>query len=215
MKINVKKLLSKMGIKEALYPGKRFVKACMQAGSFRNHSVVFDWRNPNSMRIDVKAGLSGNSIDAKELHNYPVSLQSPTYVKIDMSKKDDRGDEDEDEGRQGKTSGGSGGRRPKPLMSDAFLEKAEGRIPELGEVSEMVVMGSVLAKEAIGRALNVLTQQVEKAKVAASDILSAATDMVTRYTPPSFMQATGDEQAAYSYNREKNYDIGRVSFASP
>lgn len=210
MRINIKKLLKKMGITEMLYPGKRFVKACIQAGSFKSHSVVIDWRDPNTFRVDVKAGAYGHSLDNKELHKYPVSLQSPTYVKVKVS------DEDEDEeGGRGKASGGSGGRRPKPLMNEAFGETVKGKIPELGEVMEMVVMGTELAGDKIGKALDVLSEQVAKAKVIATDILSATTDMVTRYTPPAFMQPTGDEQMAYCYDREKNQDIGRAHFNSP
>ena len=220
MKLNLKKLLRACGVKDMFYPGKRMVRACRREGAFKSHAVVFDWRNPDRVRVDVRAGLSGRALDPEELRRYPVSLQSPTHVVIDVkdSKRsrheDDEDDEDEEgEGRAGK--GGGGGVKPRKrraLMAETFDGEAQGRIPELGEVVEMVVMGTELAREAYGRAMDALTTQVAKANVVVTDVLAAATDVVERYMPPSFMEPRGDEQAAYAYDRAKNQDIGRLGY---
>jgi hypothetical protein len=207
MQINLRKLLRACGIEEMFYPGKRFVKPCRREGQFKSHAVVLDWRDPGRIRLDVKAGLLGRDLPHEELCRYPVSLQSPTYIAIDVRDEDEEGEGE----ATGGGSGGGGGR--KPMMAEAFEEGVAGRIPEVGEIVEMVVMGTKLAADAFGKALGALTVQIARANVVASEVLAAATDFVTRYTPPAYMEPTGDEQAVYVYDANKNSDIGWSRFA--
>lgn len=212
MKVNVKQFLQEAGITEAFYPGKKLVHACRQEGQFKSHSVVLDWRNPDKIRIELRAGLNGKELTIKELKNYPVSFQTPTYVDIEIV-NDNKEDE---EGKSTSGSGGSGGSKgPKKslesmrsLASEAFGSVREGKIPEFGKIVEMVVMGTKIASDAYGKVMGVLAKQIQHAHIKATDLLAQTGDFVTKYMPPSFMAPTGDEQKAYKYDREKNADIG-------
>ena len=211
MRINVKEFLEQSGVTEAFYPGKRLVHKMRQTGEYKSHCVVLDWRNPDKIRIEVKAGLSGKDLEPKKLKYYPVCFQAPTYVDLEVvNDNDDKDDkEDETEGKSGKSSGG--GKQPKKSLKEvtsAFGSAIEGAIPALSEIKEMVVLGKEIAKEAYGQVMAELSHQIEHLKISATDMLAKASDLVTRYTPPAFMEPTGDEQADYKYDREKNADIG-------
>lgn len=212
MKVNVKEFLEEAGVTEAFYPGKKIVQQCRQPGEFKSHCVVLDWRNPDKIRIEVKAGLSGKDLEPAKLKYYPVSFQTPTYVDIEIVN-----DNDDQEDEEGKASGkgGSGGKSPKKnledmklMAADAFGSVMEGKVPELGNITEMVVLGTKLAADAFGGAMAKLAQGMSHGKIAATDMLAQAGKLVTKYAPPSFMKPKGDEQASYKYDREKNADIG-------
>ena len=106
MQVNVKEFLEESGITEAFYPGKRLVHSCRQPGEYKTHCVVLDWRDPDKIRIEVKAGMSGKNLTPDKLKYYPVSFQTPTYVDIEVINDND--DKDEEEGK-GKSSSGKGG----------------------------------------------------------------------------------------------------------
>ncbi|MBK9586491.1 MAG: hypothetical protein KA099_07615 [Alphaproteobacteria bacterium] len=214
MLLNIKKFLKEAGITEALYPGKRLVKKCKIPGEYKSHSVIFDWRDPDKLRLEVKAGLTGKDPENKELRKYPVSLQTPTYVEIDT--KSEKKSEDE-EGEEGKSSGksGGGGKQPKikkleeiEVIAARFGDSAEGRVPEQGSVTEVVVMGLQVAKEAFETIMSELAKQINHAVIATTELLAKAGELVTRVQPPSFLKPKGDETAKYKYDREKNADIG-------
>ena len=217
MQVNVKEFLEESGITEAFYPGKRLVHSCRQPGEYKSHCVVFDWRDPNKIKIEVKAGLSGRDLEPKKLKYYPVSFQTPTYVDIEVV-NDNKDDEDEEEKGKASGKGGSGGKQPKKkledvklMASDAFGSVVEGKVPELGKIVDMVVLGTQIAAEAYANVMGNLANGIAHAKVSTTDMLSQAGKFVTKYMPPSFMKPTGDEQANYSYDREKNADIGYKS----
>ena len=85
--LTVKELLDKAGLKpEEFYPGKKIVMPLKQAGEYKSHCVVYDWRNPEKIIIEVKAGLSGKDLPPEELKKYPVSLQAKTLIEFDVSK---------------------------------------------------------------------------------------------------------------------------------
>ncbi len=222
MKVNVAEFLKESGIDEPFYPGKRLVKQCRQAGEFKSHSVVFDWRDPGKIRIEVKAGLSGRSLEPAKLKNYPVCFQSPTYVEIEMvdqinAKAKDDEDDEEAKGKGKSGSGDSKGHKKKKktslaemstVINQAFSDIVEGKVPELGQIVEMVVMGTEIAKDAYGAVMGKLCEQLQHAKIGATDLLSQAGKFITTYTPPAFMKPSGTEDAVYSYDREKNENIG-------
>jgi hypothetical protein len=212
MRVNVKEFLEESGITEAFYPGKRLVHACKQTGQYKSHCVVFDWRNPDKIRIEIKAGLSGKDLEKRELKYYPVSFQAPTYVDIEIV--NDNAEEEGEEGRASGSSGG-GGKQPRKSLDDlksvafqAFGEALSAKIPELGKIVEMVVMGKEIAANAYAQVMETLSHQIKHAKIAATDLIAQAGKFVTKYTPPSFMKPTGNEDKKYVYNREKNADIG-------
>ncbi|MGB4107949.1 MAG: hypothetical protein WBK55_09175 [Alphaproteobacteria bacterium] len=213
MRCNVTQFLQEAGITEAFYPGKRLVHACRQEGQFKSHSVVLDWRDPDKVRIELRAGLTGKELTIKELKNYPVSFQTPTYVDIEII-NDNKSKEDE-EGKSSSGSGGGSSKGPKKslesmrsLASEAFGSVREGKVPELGKIVAMVIMGTKVAAEAYGNVMGALAKQIGHAKIQTTDLLARAGDFVTKYTPPAFMAPTGDEQKVYKYDREKNADIG-------
>jgi hypothetical protein len=86
MQINIQEALELAGLDEPLYPGKRVVKKCRQSGEYKSHCVVYDWRDPNKIRISVKAGLTGRDLPPEELKKYPVSFQAPTYFDLYIEK---------------------------------------------------------------------------------------------------------------------------------
>jgi hypothetical protein len=211
MQVNVKQFLEESGITEPFYPGKRLVHTLHQAGEFKSHCVVLDWRDPGKIRIEVKAGLSGKDLEPARLKYYPVMFQTPTYVDIEVVNDNKTTDKkDEEEGKSSSSgSGGSGGLKLKSLnAASAFGSVVEGKVPELGKIVEMVVMGTKLAAQAYAGAMEKLAQGISHMKVSTTDMLAQAGKFITKYTPPSFMKPSGDETAVYKYDREKNADIG-------
>lgn len=223
MKVNIKKFLDDAGITEFFYPGKRLVRQYPQPGEFKSHSVVLDWLNPGKIRIDLRAGISGHTPPRDILKKYPVSYQTPTYVEIAVDahaakgKKDEEGEGESDSDSEGRASSGKGGgggrgfRLARNLdedtggaMSRLFGKAMEGAVPEMGRVTEMVVMGMKIGAEAVETVLDVLAHQILTAKVSATDLLARAGKFITRYTPPAFLAPKGDETAVYQYDREKN-----------
>ena len=102
MKVNIRQFLDDAGIEDPLYPGKRLVQKCKQTGEFKSHCVVLDWRAPDRLHMEIKAGLSGKQLEPKDLKHYPVCFQSPTYIDIavpndNKGQKDDEDDDEEDE----------------------------------------------------------------------------------------------------------------------
>ena len=85
MQVNIQEFLQTCGLDEPLYPGKRVVKKLPQPGEYKSHCIVYDWRDPAKIRIEVKAGLSGRDLPPKELKKYPVSFQSPTFIELDVN----------------------------------------------------------------------------------------------------------------------------------
>ncbi len=223
MQVNIKEFVEQSGLGEPFYPGKWVVKPCPQPGEFRSHCVVYDWRDPSRIRIEIKAGLTGRDLPTKDLLKYPVSFQAPTYVEIDVQTGDMRtvtrhvvandDNDDEDESKGGKGKSGGGGKHPAKkaerdetasLSRMSFSSAVEGVLPEMGKVVEMVVMGKKIAEEAYENVMSRLTTQIAHAKIATTDLVAAAGKLVTKFMPPSFMKPKGDETKAYKYNREKN-----------
>lgn len=215
MQTNIKEFLSECGVEDALYPGKRLVKGCPISGDHKSHSVVFDWRHPEAIRIEVRAGVSGRELQPKELALYPVSFQAPTFAEFRVANANLPGeanrDDDEEEETSSSGKGGGGGKKPKLVDKDklgislrGFGDAVKGQVPEHAELKRLVVMGMEIAKEAWGSVLGVMKEQVSKANIKATDMLAKAGKCVTRYTPPAFLQAKGDETVVYKYSREKN-----------
>lgn len=216
MQTNIKEFLAECGVEESFYPGKRLVRGCPISGDHKSHSVVFDWRHPEAIRVEVRAGITGRELSAKDLVLYPVSFQAPTFAEFRVAAngnllgEGDREDEDE-EGDRSSGKGGGGGKRPKLTDKEkmgvslrSFGDVVKGQTPEAAELKRLVVMGMEIAKEAWGSVLSVMKEQVAKTNIKATDMLAKAGKFVTRYTPPAFLQAKGDETAVYQYNREKN-----------
>jgi len=213
MQVNVKQFLDETGITEPFYPGKRLVHKCQQPGEYKSHCVVLDWRNPEKIRIEVKAGLSGRDLEPAKLKYYPVSYQTPTYVDVEIV--NDNEEDEEEEGKSSSGKGGGGGKKPARKLEDvaAFASEAFGKVvdaaaPEVGKIVEMVVLGTKIAEQAYGQVMGTLAQGMAHMKIGATDLLASAGKLVTKVEPPSFMKPKGDETAKYSYSAEKNADIG-------
>jgi len=214
MQVNVADLVKKAGLKEPLYPGKKLVKQYVQPGEFKSHSVVFDWRTSDLIKIDLKAGLLGKDMALSDLKNYPVTFQAPTYLRIaignEAAELEEEEDEEDEEGARGK-SGGGGKKPSEEKLEDrevtsmsAFDRVSDGEIAELGDIKEFVVMGKELAAEAFAQAYESLSEQLSQAKVMAMDILKNVTDVIKKATPGGGLEAKGNEQVAYNYNTERN-----------
>lgn len=214
MNINIQEFLNEAEINEAFYPGKRIVHACRQEGEFKSHCIVLDWRNPDKIKIEIKAGISGKNLEPKRLKYYPVSFQSPTYVDIEVV-NDNNEDEEETGSASGKGGSGGKGHKKKKSLSDlknvafeAFGEVIDKAAPSLGRVVDMMIAGTKIAADLFGSVMAELAHQVNHGKVMATELLSKAGDFVTKVEPPKFMKPKGDETVKYQYNAEKNADIG-------
>lgn len=216
MHINIKNFLKDCGLgEERFYPGKRFVKRCPQPGEFKSHSVVYDWSNPDTIRIEIKAGLTGDlsNILPQELAQYPVSLQTETFFEIDVtsgSLRSHSANDDEEEAQGGsKGKGDSKGQKKgkKKLSMLGFSEAVAGAIPDVGDLKKAVIMGMEIAQEAFEPVLDAFIAQAEKSKIIASDLLSKAGKFITKYQPPAFLEAKGNEDVAYKYDSEKNQSM--------
>lgn len=213
MQTNIKQLVKEAGLSEPLYPGKKLVKKYAHPGEYKSHCVVFDWRNSDVVKVQLKAGLSGKDMDLSDLKNYPVSYQAPTHFCIETSYEDIEEEEEEGEGGQGSSSGGSDGLTATSLedadisSSGAFGRVSEGLIPSAGEIVEFVVMGKELAQEAYGPALENFTAQMKQAKVMAMDLLKGIDNVIQRATPGGGLAPKGNEAIQYEYSADKTNSL--------
>lgn len=205
MKIDVKDLLADAGLKgEAFYPGKRLVAKYVQHGEHKSHCAVFGW-NGGTIRMDLKAGTSGGTLDAKTLRQYPVSFQAPTYMEIQAQDVEDE-DEDDETSR-----GEGGGRAPKhkarpdatASMNASFSKMADGAVSTLGEIKKFVVMGKEIAKESYEQAYDNLRTQLRQTKVMVMDLMKGVSNVIQKATPGGGLTPAGDETIRYSYDAEK------------
>jgi len=210
MQVDIQNLLGSAGLKDPVYPGKKLVKKYQQPGQYKSHCVVFDWKDTEKLHIELKAGLTGRSLDPSDLKNYPVSFQAPTYVdiKIENDNKDPEEDDEEEEGSKGKSSGG--GKKPakKKLEESrstlkAFDKAKEGIIPGAGEITKFVVMGKEIAAEAYATAFENLKEQLHQTKVMVMEIMKGVSDVIKRATPGGGLEAKGNESIPYKYDSEK------------
>lgn len=184
MQVNINEFMAECGVAEKIYPGKRMVHRLPQPGENKSHCVVYDWRNPGLLHIEIKAGLSGKDLLPKDLKKFPISFQSPTYIEIDTAANSNATDEEDDEteGRSGK--GGGGGKKPKmkkPALH-SFAQMAEGKIPDMGEVKKLVLMGKNIARDAMAPVLAALAAQMKSMCVAPVNLL-ANIAKVTKIAP--------------------------------
>lgn len=104
MQVNIEEFLETCGLDEPLYPGKRVVKKLPQPGEYKSHCIVYDWRDPDKIRVEIKAGLSGRDLPAKELKKYPLSFQSPTFIELNVGEPDSKNNkETKAKGKGGKS----------------------------------------------------------------------------------------------------------------
>lgn len=206
MKVDVKELLSSAGLEdEGFYPGKRIVRQYLQHGEYKSHCAVFEW-NDDSILVELKAGMTGRTLDAKELKKHPVSFQARTYLEIEASNDDE---EEDGEGSKGKSGGG--GKKPgvhkleeSSLSSlGAFTKMADGAVSTLGEVKKFVIMGKEIAREAYAQAFENLKVQLAQTKIMAMDLMKGVSDIIHKATPGGGLAPRGDEDIKYKYDAEK------------
>ena len=84
--ISAHDFLKKTGMEEAMAPGMikyRHVKGDKEGGSY---TIVYDWRtNPDKIRVEVRAGLTGQMPPKEELKNYAVWLQTQNFLELDLT----------------------------------------------------------------------------------------------------------------------------------
>lgn len=215
MRLNISKWLKDLGVEETLYWGKRIVKALPQPGQFKNHSIVINWREPEKIRIDLRAGLSGKTMTARDLANYPLQLQSETFFELAVdtasSAKKTGGDDEKDSSRGSGSGKSGGGHRPARRKDEnraglsSFFDAAHSEeVPTHARLARGVVMGMEIATEALDKVFDQFCQQIHQTKIMVSDLLASAGKHITRYTPPPFLQPRGNEDAVYKYDRARN-----------
>lgn len=205
MRLQITHLLENLGIEGPFYWGKRLVRGLAQPGHFKSHSVVANWVAPHLIRIDLRAGLSGKTLDKKDLAQYPLQLQTETFFEFTTDDtKTETGEKDT--GGKGRRGGGAARsfRRSTDKLAAPFGQAQNMAVATHATLARGVVMGMEIGKNALEGVFKQFCDQVKSAKVLASDLLAAAGKAVTRYTPPPFMSPRGDEQKVYKYNRAKN-----------
>lgn len=214
MKVDIKALLESMGLQnEAFYKGKRFVKKYSVQGDHKSHCAVLEWHD-NTVSFELKAGLTGHTLDAKELRQYPVSFQARTYLDIEMKEDNDnkkKKEDEEDEKGGGRGKSGGGGKKPSVREEEislsslsAFSRGAEGSTSTLGEIKKFVIMGKEIAKEAYAQAFENLRHQLAQAKVMAMDLMHGVSDIIHKATPGGGLRPDGTETIKYKYDMERN-----------
>lgn len=208
MRVTITELMQSLGLEGTLYWGKRMVRSLIQPGQFKSHSVVAHWNEPGKIRLDLRAGASGKKLSPRELANYPLQLQSETFFELDVE-NGETGDTDDGQRGRGSASGGGASLRSRQRetqgLSDSFARlHADDNIPTTARLSRGVVMGMEVGRDALDQVFTLFCEQIQHARVLASDLLASAGKAVTRYTPPAFMAARGDEDKVYHYNRERN-----------
>lgn len=206
MKIDVRELLETAGLKdESFYPGKRVVKKFIQHGEHKSHCVVLEWHD-GTIRVELKAGMTGRTLDPKELRHYPVSFQAPTYLDIEAENKD----EDEEKDGKGKATGGGGKRPARHRAEDAsltsmaaFSKMADATVSTLGEIKKFVIMGKEIAREGYAQAFENLKAQLSQTKIMAMDLMKGVADIIHKATPGGGLAAKGDETIKYKYDAER------------
>jgi hypothetical protein len=198
-------LLKSIGINEQFYWGKRIVKSLPQPGSFKNHAVVANWIEREKIRLELRAGLSGKTLSAKELANYPLQFQSETFFELHV---EDQSEKEDSKGKTGKGGKGSVShafkRRDPDALRNSFWDARSEKIATCAKLSRGVVMGMEIGRDALERVFDQFCEQVRHARVLATDLLASAGKAITRFTPPPFMAPRGDEDKVYKYDREKN-----------
>lgn len=205
MLVNIKEFLGKCGVSEPLYPGKRMVQKLPQSGEHKSHCVVYDWRAPQTLRVEIKAGLHGKDLIRKDLAKYPVSFQSATFVEFDTSKKQS----ESDEGEEGSASGGRGGSGDsRGFSKSAFSNVVAGKIPELGDIKKFVLMGKEIAKDVYKTLLDSLAAQIHDLVIAPVNLLATAHAVnVTVVTPGGGLAPKGTETARYNYKGREMFGL--------
>lgn len=214
MRVNIQELLKNCGLEEKIYPGKRHVQKLPQTGEFKSHNVVYDWRAPDTLRLEVKAGLSGKDLLPKDLKKYPVSFQAPTYLEIGVKEHtaSGAGEEDESEGEsEGRAGGGGKKIGDKKLKAfAAFSQVVEGKVPDLGDVKKLVVMGKEIARTAYETVLSMLQAQIKSLSVVPVNILAAAQAVkITKATPGGGLAPIGDEDVKYKYKGAEMFGLAK------
>lgn len=211
MKVNIRDLLECAGLEdEAFYPGKRLVKKFVQHGEHKSHCAVLEWHD-NIIHLELKAGMTGRTLEPKELHHYPVSFQACTYLDIEadthLSLVEEDGEEDDD--ARGKSGGG--GKKPskkKPNETGlsslgVFSKMAEGTISTIGEIKKFVIMGKEISRDAYNVAFENLKIQMAQTKIMVMDLMKGVSDIIHKATPGGGLEARGDETIKYRYDSEK------------
>lgn len=203
--VNIIEMLKNIGIKDTVfYWGKRIVKSLPQPGSFKNHAVIANWIEPEKIRLELRAGLTGKTLSAKELANYPLQFQSETFFELEV--EDD--ETQDDKGRAGKGGKGSAShafkRRDPDALRNSFWDARSEKVATTARLTRGVVMGMEIGKNILEKVFDQFCEQVRHARVLATDLLASAGKAITRYTPPPFMAPRGDENKVYKYDREKN-----------
>lgn len=88
MQMKAQEFLKEAGLDEPLFPGQIKYKQHIGEKAGTSYTVVYDWKtNPDKIRVELRAGLSGLALSKKDLSKHAVWLQSETYAELDLTKK--------------------------------------------------------------------------------------------------------------------------------
>lgn len=79
----VRELLAEMGLSEPLAPGQIKMKKHATKNPSTSYTLVYDWKtDPDNIRVELRAGLTGEMPEKKELAKYALWLQSENHIDI-------------------------------------------------------------------------------------------------------------------------------------
>jgi len=88
MNISAEDFLKKAGLDEPLAPGQIKFKQHIGEKAANTYTVVYDWKtDPNKIRVEVRAGLTGQMPMRTDLGKFAVWLQAENFLELDMSGK--------------------------------------------------------------------------------------------------------------------------------
>lgn len=80
--ITVLECVSKAGLEETLQPGEVKYRPVIGEKEGTSYTLKYDHKDPERVKVEAIAGLTGKALDPKTLHNYAVWLQSPSQIEF-------------------------------------------------------------------------------------------------------------------------------------
>lgn len=82
--ISVLEFTTKAGLDEMLSPGEVKYRPIIGEKEGTSYTLKYDHKDPDRLRMEVIPGLTGKTLEAKELHGYAVWLQTPSQVELQV-----------------------------------------------------------------------------------------------------------------------------------
>lgn len=86
-KMTVLEFLQETGMSEPMAPGQVKMKTHVGEKEGGSYCVVYDWSDPNKVRVELRPGLTGKAPTAEMLKNAPIWLQTQNFIEFTLNDK--------------------------------------------------------------------------------------------------------------------------------